>query len=101
MELAERSQGMWDKGWQSATAGVLLVAWAVTLILLLRSQALRVRDREKADARMDRVQEKTEALARETNATVAETGKQIVVFSRDLAELRREFSEFRLRGKKT
>lgn len=93
LALLERQQNMWEKGWQSTTATVLLGLLLLVLALLVRSQHHRVKDREKADARLDLATAKTAELAKETHASVAENGKQVLVFSHELAELRREIAD--------
>lgn len=77
LDVAERTQGMWERGWQSGTAAILLVACALLLFLYLRSQHLRVEDKKEEVKRSD-------ALLREMSAVVAENGKQLLVFQRAL-----------------
>ena len=88
LQAVDRLQGAWERGWQSATAAVLLVVWLITLVLLLRSQHLRVKDR-------DRLQDKLEALAREGHAGLAENAKQVFVFNAAVHELKAQVQELR------
>jgi len=80
LDVAERTQGMWEKGWQSGTAAILLVSCALLLALLLRSIHLRV-----TDAKEER--HKAEAILREVSAVVAENAKALFLFQRAIEEL--------------
>lgn len=80
--VAEKSQGLWERGWQSGTAGVLLAVWLLTLLLLLRSQHLRVQDKDKQ-------QDRLEALTREVAAIVTENAKAMALLQKAIEERRK------------
>jgi 5-bromo-4-chloroindolyl phosphate hydrolysis protein len=87
-EGVDRLQNNWEKGWQSATAAVLAVLFILVLALLLRSQHLRVKDKDKAE-------EKLIALVRESAAQAAESGKQSLLAQYALEAMRTSLEEAR------
>lgn len=88
LNAVDRLQGNWEKGWQSATAAVLLVLLVVSLVLYWRSQHLRVSDK-------DRMEDKLERLVKESAAAVMENGKQTVLHMHLVTELRAEVAQLR------
>lgn len=88
IDVAERSQGLWEKGWQSATAGVLLAVFLLVLGLLLRTAYARNKDRKETEAVLV-------ALVRENGAHVAENGKQTLLFQHMLSEQRADIVELK------